>query len=89
MVDRYEFLSKFCSFFGHCELKLIEKHRYKGMRSAKSNFTNNIFTSSATSMKPNHYIIHWRNSATTQNCPVGVNTMTSKNITTTSDINGI
>ena len=59
MMDRWAFLSKFCSFVGHCELKQIEKHGYKEMRSAKSNFINNIFTLSAKSMKPNHYIIHW------------------------------
>ena len=34
------------------DLKDIEKHGHKGM-SAMSNFINNIFTLSATSMKPN------------------------------------
>jgi len=29
------------------------------MRSATNNFINNIFTLSATSMKPNQYITHW------------------------------
>jgi len=77
MVDRYRFLSKFCSFLGHCELKQNEKHGYKGMRSAKSNFINNIFYIICKKHEAQP-LYHSLNAIVPQpkNCPIGVKTTT-------------